>query len=543
MNRKVLATVLGLALFSGWSTAAEKTEPAELRQAIESLVDELVQQGVLPPEKSAAIVERVMQQVRRPVPAAAPPASGTPVEPPADSLSVPYIPEPVKQEIIEQIRPRVREDVVQNILEEAKRERWGMPDAFPAWVNRIGLFGDIRLRAQLDQYADGNATLFYKNIQRINERRSETSAPEDFINTTEDRDTARLRLRLGLLAKVTEELNAVARIATGSSSNPVSTNQTLGNSFRSSQLLLDQAFLRYQPPGLTLSGGRLPNPFLGTELIWDEDLNFDGVAATLSPWVWRAIEPSRDRFAPFLTLGAFPLQEFDLNRNDKWLYGAQLGFDWKFKKNKLSAATSYYRYTGIVGQQNAPGSDLLDYTAPQYVQKGNTLYDIQDPNPPADRPLYALASEFKELDFIASLDLAAFGATHVILTAHYVENLGFDFAEIFARTNGGAVYISPLEEDTRGSYFKLTVGAPKLQNQGDWQSLWGYRRLGADAVLDAFTDSDFHLGGTDAKGWVLGGSYTLANNTWLSLRYLTSDAIKGPPLGIDTWQLDINARF
>ena len=28
----------------------------------------------------------------------------------------------------------------------------------------------------------------------------------------------------------------------------------------------------------------------------------------------------------------------------------------------------------------------------------------------------------------------------------------------------------------------------------------------ADAVLDAFTDSDFHLGGTDAKGYYLGGN-------------------------------------
>jgi hypothetical protein len=61
--------------------------------------------------------------------------------------------------------------------------------------------------------------------------------------------------------------------------------------------------------------------------------------------------------------------------------------------------------------------------------------------------------------------------------------------------------------------------------------------------LDAFTDSDFHLGGTDAKGYVLGGSYGISKNTWATVRYYTTDSIDGPPRAIDTVQFDLNARF
>ena len=42
---------------------------------------------------------------------------------------------------------------------------------------------------------------------------------------------------------------------------------------------------------------------------------------------------------------------------------------------------------------------------------------------------------------------------------------------------------------------------------------------------------------------MIGGKYGVARNTWLQLRYLSSEAIDGPPLGIDTLQVDLNAKF
>ena len=86
---------------------------------------------------------------------------------------------------------------------------------------------------------------------------------------------------------------------------------------------------------------------------------------------------------------------------------------------------------------------------------------------------------------------------------------------------------------------------PTIQQRHDWQAHFGYRRLDRDAVVDAFTDSDFHLGGTDTKGYFLGASYGLDKNTWLSMRYMSADEAHPTSLrlGIDVFQLDLNAKF
>ena len=70
-----------------------------------------------------------------------------------------------------------------------------------------------------------------------------------------------------------------------------------------------------------------------------------------------------------------------------------------------------------------------------------------------------------------------------------------------------------------------------------------YRYVERDAVLDAFTDSDFHLGGTDAKGYQVGFDLGLSRGIWLRWRYLTANEVDGPPLGIDVWQVDLNGAF
>ena len=108
---------------------------------------------------------------------------------------------------------------------------------------------------------------------------------------------------------------------------------------------------------------------------------------------------------------------------------------------------------------------------------------------------------------------------------------------MFART--GAL----LDERTEGYEASLMVGHPTLARAGHWRAFMVYRYLERDAVLDAFADSDFHLGGTDAKGYQLGFDLGLSRGVWLRLRYLTANEIDLPPLGIDVWQLDLNGQF
>jgi hypothetical protein len=84
---------------------------------------------------------------------------------------------------------------------------------------------------------------------------------------------------------------------------------------------------------------------------------------------------------------------------------------------------------------------------------------------------------------------------------------------------------------------------PTMLLQDDWQLALTYRYLERDAVLDAFTDSDFHLGGTNSKGFIVGGQYGLSKSTSLSARWLSSQEITGLPLSINTLQLQFNAKF
>ena len=60
---------------------------------------------------------------------------------------------------------------------------------------------------------------------------------------------------------------------------------------------------------------------------------------------------------------------------------------------------------------------------------------------------------------------------------------------------------------------------------------------------DAFNDSAFHLGGTNAKGYYLLGQLGLAHNTWAVLNYMSTSEVAGRPFAVDTVQLDLNARF
>jgi hypothetical protein len=244
----------------------------------------------------------------------------------------------------------------------------------------------------------------------------------------------------------------------------------------------------------------------------------------------------------FLTVGAFPLQEVELSSDDKWLYAAQLGAEFAFgSSTRLRITGAYYDYENITGVFNSLDSTVFDFTAPRFLQKGNTLFDIRN-DADTSTNLFALASDYKLANANLQLDIG-FGATHVVIGAEYVKNVGWDRADILKRTNGTIVIGSVDDERTAGYDVGVMVGQPTFTALWDWRAFLSYRYLERDAVLDAFTDSDFHLGGTDAKGYQLGFDLGLSRGAWLRLRYLSANEIDGPALGIDVWQLDLNGQF
>ena len=526
MTVKKLGT-LGLGLFivlANSATFADDKENLEkLRTTTQSLIQILVGQGAITQEKAQALMDEIGSSTSGAQTVQQEPALKQPEqELDKKSVRVPYVPEIIKQEMTEEIR--------QDVLAQAKRESWGKPGSVPEWAHKIRWEGDFRFRYHGDKFQDDN-TPFTPNFLEINRVGDVTKTANPFINATEDRERLRLRVRLSMLAEVTQGISAAFRLATGGSNDPVSTNQTLGNSGNRFNFSLDQAYVKFDPYSwLTVVAGKTPNPWFATDLVWDEDLNFDGVAVQLKPRlgydvVW------------FSTLGAFTLQEVELSKNDKWLYGAQTGVDWHRSDFRARFGVAYYDYQNITGRRNTLNSHLLDFTAPQFMQKGNAVFNISQDAAKPD--LYALAAEYKELAVTSHVDIYVFAPVYVMLTADYVKNLGFDKGDIEQRTG---LSIEEKEQD-QAWLGRIAVGMPKIKHRHDWQVFAGYKHLESNAVVDAFTDSDFHLGGTNAKGWIAGGSYGVATDAWLSLRWLSADEITGPPLAIDVLQFDLNVRF
>lgn len=485
-------------------------------QGLTALVALLKERNVLKAEDAAQFVQRYGGK-----PVGEAPAQGVSIA--ADIRSKEYIEKvttSAAEEIKKDLHAQVHKEVREEVAKEMKKEQATFAQAVPEWTKRIRWGGDIRLRYENDRFDKNNAPDVFK-----------PSDPTSLMNTTVDKNVYRYRARLEVAAKVNDTTDATFRLATGNETNPVSTNTALGNNLNKDKFLLDLAYLKMQPwQPFTVYAGRMPNPWFSSELVWDRDLGFDGVALTFQ-------KTFKESWSPFLTVGAFPLQEVEYSSTVKYLTAAQVGLERKSERGiGFKVGMAYYDFHNITGVLNEPNSTARDWTAPGYQQKGNTLFDIS--NTPGATSKLAYASEFKEWNVTAALDINFWNPYRITFMADYVKNLGHDLAEV--RSRAGPQVPS---EDAKGYQFGMTVGYPEVRDSAQWRLSLHYRYLESDAVVDAYTDSDFHLGGTNAKGWIMGAEYGLMKNVWLAFRWYTANEISGAPLAIDVFQADLNARF
>ena len=541
--------------------------PPPTESVVINLIRLLVEQGVLTKDKADALIAQAQNEAaaakaqnaaaNEPKPAAAPTGAAAD-QPPSTTVRVPYVPEIVKRQITD--------DVKKEVLATAERENWASPNALPDWVRRIKWEGDIRLRYENDRFDPGNASGVGSGFFDFNSINSgnplDLALPQrPFIDTTADRQRMLVRARLGLQANIADDVTAGVRVATGNSATPVSTNQTLGSDFSKYSVFFDRAYLQYQPdPSLTLWGGRMPNPWLSTSLVWSSELNFDGIAGTYR------LDASRN-VKPFLTAGVFPVENTTFNfpetnpnkqtSHDKWLYAVQAGADWRLsRREQLRMGVAYYDFHNVQGEFSSPctiqaATDPCDtdLTRPNFMQKGNTLFPIRniqpntlDGGPPGALPEYfGLASQFRELNATAQFDMTAHDPYHLILDGDFVTNLAFNRAAMIAKFPVNNV--AGAAAGNLGFMAQVTYGMPQIAERWDWNAYGGYKYLESDAVVDAFTDSDFHLGGTNARGFFIGGNLGLSHNFWMSARWLSSNQVSGPPLAIDVIQVDLNGKF
>ena len=131
-------------------------------------------------------------------------------------------------------------------------------------IKELELYGDVRVRYE---YRGGR-----------------TDGSPGTHNDWQERERERYRLRIGLRGTLADDWFFGVRLET--SSNPRSTNITFGGDSSSGPFAknddgidVGQAYFGYRGfPGTTLTVGRMPNPLVNTTMVWDDDINPEGLA-------------------------------------------------------------------------------------------------------------------------------------------------------------------------------------------------------------------------------------------------------------------------
>jgi hypothetical protein len=508
-------------------------------------------------------------------------AAQTAPAPEDDTVRVTYVPEIVKAQL--------RDEIKTEVLAQARQEHWAAPNTIPSWVSRFTPFGDVRIRYEDDYYPAGNDnTGAFPNFNAIN-----TGAPFDTsqsnnnfpseLNVDQYRTRVRLRARIGAAIDLGDGFTSGIRVGTGENNSPVTENQSLGaansaqgGNFSKYAIWLDRAFLKYEVGGLpdedlSVSFGRFDNPFFTTSsMIWVDDIGFDGIAA-------QGKYPVNEDITPFLTAGAFPVYNTDLNfasnqahkfkSEDKWLYAAQLGTDWEVTQDfDFKVGGAYYYYQNIEGKLSTPFTPLssadsgnTDDTRPSFAQNGNTYMPLRNIESNSlnnfgtinQFQYFGLATPFHELAGTGQLDYNHFEPFQVSLSGEYVRNLAFDRKAIAANAvNNRGPNLAPtvLGNFVGGStawIVGLKVGKVALAKRWDWNIGVNYRRVESDSVVDGFVDSDFgaSAAGTNLKGYTLNGALAVSSRVWLGLHWMSASQLVGPVLKSDVFQMDLNGKF
>jgi hypothetical protein len=580
LRQCALAAAVASVFVLAAAPAAAQNAPAPAETAMVKLIRGLIQSGTLAKDVGEALLAQAQteamaaQQAQRmaasATAASAVTAGGVRLAP--GDVRVPYISQTV--------RDQIRDEVKAQVMAQAKDEGWAAPNETPEWSKRIRVEGDVRVRNESRGYAGNNSNIEI-NWAELNKGSGYDVNPNtnlalpSLLNTRQDRrNLFRARARLGVYADITENTKAGVRLASGSDESPVSTTQTLGGGLGKKSVWLDQMWISHKPVDwLTVTAGRFGNPFMSTDLLYSSDLNFDGIAAQFE----KKLASNRD-LTLFGTLGLIPLEYSSDNApsrsqdkaksENKWLLGAQFGADWKLDEdNRVRGALAYYNFRNISGQVSQPcalyaGADgcSTDWSRPAFMQKGNTLMLLRDisldPLNPAGTPqpqYVGLASKFRLIDLNLRWDTAVAG-NNLRLDANFVKNTAYDARDIWNRAGiRGAIVnnfgptggTSQADFKSGGNAYMLqaTYGKPAPAARGDWNVLAGYKRIEPDAMPDGYNDSTFHGGGTNARGYFLGGSYAIDKNMWFTGRWISTKEVYGPPQSIDTLQLEFNARF
>jgi post-segregation antitoxin (ccd killing protein) len=316
----------------------------------------------------------------------------------------------------------------------------------------------------------------------------------DGQTNSQDKDRQRIRARLGAYTEINPQVSTGIRIATGGSNDARSTNQDLDGYFVKKDLWLDQGYIDYHPDAiknLHIIGGKMNQPWVSMgDIIWDSDIMPEGLAATYSL-------PISKNFELFGSAGNYTLKD-------------NIDGDGTQFKNDLRLNA------GQLGIKFAP-IDMLKFTA------GGSVYQYQN-----DKDSAALAvngnntNRFRLLEGFGQVDINGL-AVPLSLYGQYVVNNATDSDEDTGWLTGVKTKVFGFNLD------------------------YNYRDTQRNAVVGAFTDSDFANGTTGSRGHKLKVGYDIDKNFAVGATYFLTKADFANTARRDadanTLQLDVEAKF
>ena len=318
--------------------------------------------------------------------------------------------------------------------------------------------------------------------------------------TRDTRTRQRIRARLGVEAKVADNLKAVIQIATGDLTDPRSTNTTLGGGNLRKTIGLDLGYVDWTvADGMVVSLGKMKYPFerFGGSLFYDGDVNPEGGAIRY-----------RHGSGLFASGWGFWINEFS-SQADPMVYGAQLGWESGFG---LTLAGTYQNFSAL---QNSTAG-LVDFG-------GNSTYGAAgtDCNGVGSIPCYLYDYELVELSAEYAFEL---GSLPISLWADYLHNTAVD-------------------DLNEGYNLGFTLG--KASDPGSWEFAALYQDLEKDAAWGGWIDSDFAGGTTQGKGFLFKGAYVPVKNTSLNLTWFenTRNYDTSSERDYQRLQLDFSMKF
>ena len=371
---------------------------------------------------------------------------------------------------------------------------------------------------------------------RYEVRNGETARP-DALNRPGDtfqRNRARYRLRIGLKGTLVDDWFFGIRLET--STNPRSTNITFGDdsaaggpfSKDSDRISVGQAYLGYTGiRDLTLIAGKMANPFITSSMVWDGDINPEGLAEqwkhtfNFSFGGKRTDGPESDgkdgktvatteptkisvelyaNFAQFVYDDTNPENPIGANPqglpdDDSYLLGWQVGAKINFPHNiYFQLSPTLYNYTGIgdtfashfVGDPTFVDGSATRVTPNQIGANNLLVFDI---------PI--------ELGW-------KMGEVPVKLFGEYAHNFSGDDRAIAAG--------HPNKTDSVNAY-QIGLGVGKVKEKGTWE-LRGFWQHAEQFALDPnLVDSDIFDSRINIEGFAFIFGYALSDAVFTNLTY------------------------